>query len=51
MTKKQKEPKLQLLLRMIVADMSLLLMIFAVAGYAAARPEFGVRRQQYGFLA
>ena len=42
MTKKQKEPKPKLILRMIVAGMSLLIMIFAVAVYAAARSEFGV---------
>jgi hypothetical protein len=40
MTKKQKEPKPKLILRMIVAGMSLLIMIFAVAVYAAVRSEF-----------
>ena len=38
----RKKPKPQLLLRMIVAGMSLLIMIFAAAGFAAVRSEFGV---------
>ena len=46
MTKKRKEAKPQLLLHMIVAGMSLLIMIFAAAGYAAARFEFGVSHKQ-----
>ena len=45
MTKKEKKPKPQLLLRMIVAGTSLLVMIFAAAAYAAVRSEFGVRRK------
>jgi hypothetical protein len=36
-TKKQKELKPQFILRMIAAGMSLLIMIFAVVGYAAVR--------------
>jgi len=42
MKKKRKKLKPPLLLRMIAAGMSLLIMIFAVAGYAVARSEFGV---------
>jgi hypothetical protein len=47
MTKKQKKPKLQLHLRMIVAGMNHAAMIFAVAGYAAVRSELelGVRNK------
>ena len=43
MTKKQKEQKPKLLLRMIAVGTSLLVMIFAAAGYAAVRSKFGVR--------
>ena len=39
MTKKQKKPKPKLLLRMIVAGTSLLIIISAVAEYAAVRSE------------
>jgi hypothetical protein len=46
MTKKQKKPKGQLLLCMIVAGMSLLIIIFAVAGYAAVRLDFGGSHKQ-----
>jgi len=42
MTKKQKKLRPQLLLRMIVAGMIRAAMIFAAAGYAAVRSEFGV---------
>jgi hypothetical protein len=42
--KKQKEQKL--LLRTIVAGMSLLIMTFAAAGYAAVRFEFGGSHKQ-----
>jgi hypothetical protein len=42
MIKEQKVQKPKLLPRMIVAGTSLLIMIFAAAGYAAARSEFGV---------
>jgi hypothetical protein len=46
MTKRRKKPKPQLLLRMIVAGMTQLAMIFAVAGYAAARSVLGVSHKQ-----
>jgi len=46
MTKKRKKLKPQLLLRMIVAGMTQPAMIFVVAGYAAARFEFGVSHKQ-----
>jgi len=42
MAKKRKKPKPQLLLRMIVAGMTQHATIFAAAGYAAVRSEFGV---------
>ena len=46
MTKKQKKLRPQLLLRMIVAGMTQHAMIFAVAGYAAARSQFAVSHKQ-----
>mgnify|MGYP001584648616 CR=1 FL=1 len=46
MTKKGKKPRPKVLLRMIVAGITQPAMIFAAAGYAAVRFEFGVIHKQ-----